>query len=83
MTVIRGLFALGMMVVVAVIVVALRTESAKAAYRVQRLHERKLAVEQCLWAREMELARLRRPDEIRRRASELGLEVVPPAARQD
>ena len=80
MTVPRGLLVLGMMVVIGVAVVAIRMESAKAAYRVQRLHQQKVALEQKLWSQEIDLARLRSPDEIRRRARELGLEVVPPLA---
>ena len=79
MAVVRGLLVLGMLVAVGLAVVALRGESAKSAYRVQRLHQRQLALEQALWAREMHLARLRGPDEIRRRTGELGLDVVPPA----
>ncbi len=79
MTVARALLALGMLVAIGIAIVLIRGESAKAANRVQRLHGRQLTLEQELWAREMELARLRTPDEIRRRARELGLEVVPPA----
>lgn len=66
------------MMVVALAIVALRTESARSAYRIQALHQRKLALEHRLWTQEMELARLRVPDEIRRRVQELGLEVVEP-----
>ncbi len=79
MTVARGLLVLGMLVAIGVAIVALRGESAKSAYRVQRLHHQQLAIEQALWAREMRLARLRCPDEIRRRTGEMGLDVVPPA----
>ena len=78
MTVSRGLFVLGLMVAIGVTMVAVRMESAKAAYRVQRLHQQKVAIEQRLWTQEIDLARLRSPDESRRRAAELGLEVVPP-----
>ena len=78
MTVARVLLALSMMVAIGVGIVVLRGESAKVANRVQRLHGRQLVLEQDLWSREMELAKLRTPDEIRRRARELGLEVVPP-----
>lgn len=80
MTVARALLALGMLVAIGIAIVVIRGESAKAANRVQRLHGRQLVLEQELWAREMELAKLRTPDEIRRRARELGLEVVPPAS---
>lgn len=80
MTVSRMLVVLLMMVAVGVAIVAIRGESAKASNRVQYLHGRQVALEQELWAKEMELARLRGPDAIRRRASELGLDLVPPNA---
>lgn len=79
MTVPRGLLVLGLMLLVGVAIVAIRMESAKSAYRVQRLHQQKVVLEQTLWAQEIDLARLRSPDEIRRRAKELGLDLVPPA----
>jgi len=78
MTVARALFVLLLMTVVGVAIVIIRSESARAANRVQRLHQEQLRLEQELWKKEMELARLRGPEEIRRRATELGLEVVPP-----
>ena len=83
MTVARAVFVLGLMVAVGVALVALRTESAKAGNRVLALQQREMRLQQQMWAREMELARLRVPDEIRRRAEELGLHVVPPAAQVD
>lgn len=79
MTVPRALLVILMMVAIGVTIVGIRGESAKAANRVQKLHHRKVDLEQKLWAKEMELARLRGPDEIRRRASELGLDLIPPA----
>ena len=66
------------MVAVGVAIVMLRAESAKAANRIQRLHDRQLSLERELWSEEMELARLRGPNEIRRRARDLGLNLVPP-----
>jgi hypothetical protein len=80
MTVARALFVLVMMVAIGIAVVWLRTESAKVACRVQALHHEKVSLEQRLWAQDIELAQLRGLDEIRRRASELDLDVVPPAA---
>jgi hypothetical protein len=77
-TVARALLVLSMMAAIALVIVAVRGENAKAANRVQRLHHHQVALEQKLWTQEMELARLRGPDEIRRRANELGLDVVPP-----
>lgn len=79
MTVARALLVLLLMVAVGVAVVIVRGESAKAANRIQRLHQEKIALEQQLWAQELELAKLRGPEAIRRRAEALDLEVVPPA----
>lgn len=78
MTVPRALLVLFLMVAIGVTVVAVRGESAKAANRVQRLHQRQVELQQRLWAQEIELARLRGPEEIRRRASELGLDLIAP-----
>jgi len=78
MTVARGLIVLAMLAAVGVAVVAVRAETAKAANRVQRLHQSEVDLKQRLWSQEMELAQLRCPDEIRRRAQSLGLSVVPP-----
>lgn len=83
MTLGRSLLVLCMLVAIGVAIVALRGESAKTAHRVQQLHQRQIALDQALWSREMDLARLRGPDEIRRRAGELGLDVVPPMSGQD
>jgi hypothetical protein len=79
-TVARGLLILGMLVAISLAMVALRSESARTACRIQQLHQRRLMLDQELWAEEMELARLRGPKEIRRRTGELGLGVVPPRA---
>jgi len=79
----RTLLVLGLMVAVGIAIVVLRAESAKVAHRVQAEHHRQLALEQKLWAQEMELARLRDPNAIRTRARELGLEVVPPTAQSE
>lgn len=81
MTVARAMLVLCMLMATGIAIVALRGESAKTACRIQRLHQRQLTLEQTLWAHEMELARLRGPDEIRRRAGKLGLDVVPPTGR--
>lgn len=83
MTTPRALLVLLMMVAVGVTIVVIRQESAKAANRVQQLHHRKIVLEQDLWSRELELAKLRGPEAIRDRAGTLGFEVVPPAASQD
>lgn len=80
MTVPRALLVVFAMVAIGLGIVAVRGETAKAANRVQKLHHQKVVLEQELWAREMELAKLRGPEEIRRRASELGLDIVPPTA---
>ena len=83
MTTCRALLVLFMMVTVGVVIVVIRQESAKAANRIQGLHHQKITLEQSLWTRELELARLRGPEAIRHRADALGFEVVPPAANRD
>jgi len=78
MTVARSLYVFALMMVVGVATVAIRAESAKVANRIQKLHRTQMNYEQTLWTQELELARLRAPDEIRRRALELGLTLMPP-----
>lgn len=78
MTVPRALLVLGMLSSVGVAIVTLRAESAKAAWRIQRLHQEKVQLRHSLWSVEMNLARLRAPERIAERAAELGLDVHPP-----
>ncbi len=80
MTVPRALFVLSLMIIIAIAVVVIRGESARTAGRIQRLHQQNVQMEQELWPREIELARLRGPEAIRQRAVEMGLDVVPPGA---
>ena len=80
MTVPRALFVLLLLVATALLVVGFRGESAKASHRIDRLDQRRVELKQRLWAQELNLARLRVPDEIRQRAGRLGLELVPPGA---
>lgn len=81
MTVPRALLVIIMMVAVGLAIVLVRGESAKTASRVQKLHHRETTLQHQRWAREMDLARLRGPDEIRRRTSELGLDLISPQVR--
>lgn len=83
MTVSRALLVLLMMVGIGVSTVLLRHESAKASNRIQKLHHRKIVMEQKLWARQLDLAKLRGPEQIRQRANEMGLEVMPPADTEE
>jgi len=78
MTVPRALLVLFMMVLVGLAIVAIQGESARVANRIQKLHYKQVVLDQTLWTQQMELARLRGPEEIRKRAAELGLDVVPP-----
>ncbi|MFQ5428939.1 MAG: hypothetical protein ACE5E1_01410 [Phycisphaerae bacterium] len=78
MTVPRALLVLFMLVIIGVAIVAIRQESARTANRIQTLHRRKITLEQTLWTKELELAKLRGPEAIRRRAAELGSNVVSP-----
>ncbi len=83
MTVSRALLVLAMMVMVGVSTVMLRHESAKTSNRIHKIHHKKIVCEQKLWARQLELAKLRGPEEIRRRASDMGLGVVSPADTEE
>lgn len=78
MTVPRALLVLAMLASVGVATVLLRADTARAAHRVQRLHQHKIELSHQLWSVEMDLARLRAPERIRKRASDLGLDVHPP-----
>ena len=82
MTVPRALYVLTLMIITAIAVVVIRGESAKTAGRIQKLHQQNVQLEQELWPREIELARMRGPEAIRQRAIDMGLEVVPPSAVQ-
>ncbi|MFQ5412114.1 MAG: hypothetical protein ACE5EC_07440 [Phycisphaerae bacterium] len=75
----RTLIVLLMMIAIGVAIVVIRGESAKTSNRIQQLHQNKIALQQKLWTQELELAKLRGPEAIRRRAEELGLNVVPPS----
>jgi hypothetical protein len=83
MTVSRALLVLAMLIAVGVAIVVIRGESARAANRVQRLHHENVRLEQELWEKELALAQLRNPEEIRRRAEAMQLDVVPPGARPE
>lgn len=78
MTVPRALFILFLMVAISVAIVLVRGESARSANRIQQLHAESIDLEQRLWSAEIELARMREPRAIRRRAEEMGLSIVPP-----
>jgi len=78
MTVPRALLVLAMLTMVGIATVLVRAETAKAAYRVQRLHQQHTRVRHQLWGYQMELARLRAPQRIAERAAKLGLDVQPP-----
>jgi hypothetical protein len=67
-----------MLVAVGIAIVVVRQKSAQAANRIQELHQQNITLEQKLWAKQLDLARLREPQAIRRRAAELGFDVFPP-----
>ena len=70
MTVARALLVLSMLVAIGIAIVVIRQKSAQAANRIQGLHQQDIALEQKLWTKQLELARLREPQAIRRRAAE-------------
>jgi len=77
MTLPRGLLIATLLATVGVGLVLLRQDMARASHRIQGLHHRKGELEQTLWARQMDLARLRVPQRVRQRVTDLGLTVVP------
>lgn len=77
-TVPRGLLVLAVLTLVGIATVLLRAETARAAHRVQRLHQQQTRLRHQLWGYELELARLRAPQRIAERAVRLGLDVRPP-----
>ncbi len=79
MTIPRALLVLLLIVLVGMAIVLLRQESAKAANRIQKLHQERISLEQKLWGKQLELAKLRTPEAIRRRAEELGFDLASPA----
>ncbi len=82
MTVPRAMLVLGMLTIVGISTVLLRADTAKAAHRVQRLHQQQTRLRHQLWGYELELARLRAPQRIAERAVKLGLDVQPPPVDQ-
>jgi hypothetical protein len=74
----RGLLVLAVLTLVGIATVLIRAETARAAHRVQRLHQQHTRLRHQLWGFELELARLRAPQRIAERATRLGLDVQPP-----
>ncbi len=82
-TIPRGLLVLLLIVLLGVAIVLLSQESAKAANRIQKLHQERIALEQQLWGKQLELAKLCAPEAIRQRAEELGFDLAAPSADED
>jgi len=83
MTVPRALLVLSMLVAIGIAIVVIRQKSAQAANRIQGYHQQTIALKQRLWSKQLELAKLRGPQAIRRRAEELGFDVLSPGSDPD
>lgn len=78
MTLARILFVTVLVAAVCGGTVFLRQAMAIESRRIQQLHGRQVALEQQLWSRQMELARLRIPQKIRQRVEDLDLSLELP-----
>ena len=78
MTLPRGLLITAMIGALAVGVITLRQAMASTSYRIQQQHQRRVRLEQELWGRQMELARLRIPSQVKQRVDDMGLEIELP-----
>lgn len=78
MTLPRVLFVAVLLAAVGVAMVTVRHDMARTSFRVQRLHQQRIALQRDNWAREMELARLRVPADLRERVTEMSLPVSAP-----
>lgn len=74
----RGLLVTAMLASVGVGLVMIRQEMARCSHRIQRLHMEQVRLEQDLWTRQMDLARLRVPEKLRERIEQFGVAMEPP-----
>ncbi|MCK6485846.1 MAG: hypothetical protein HUU22_15865 [Phycisphaerae bacterium] len=74
----RILLVVILLSLVGIAVIDLRKEMARTSYRIQALHQKQIRLEQELWSRDIELARLRVPERLRARVAEFGLPLLPP-----
>ena len=78
MTLPRGLLLIALVGAIGISVVLLRQSMAACSHRIQQQHQHRVRLEQALWTRQMELARLRMPTRLRERVENFGLEIAFP-----
>jgi cell division protein FtsL len=83
MTVARGLALLGLFAVLAIGAVHVRAEQVRMAARAQELRTEQLVLRREAWALQVEIARLRTPDQILDRVQRWELAVAPPEIKPE
>ncbi len=82
MTIVRGLYLLSFLGVLSVGVVALRTDQIRTAANIERMRGDVLQLRRESWTLQMEIARLRTPEQVRNRVERWTLNIeqpVPPS----
>jgi type II secretory pathway component PulK len=83
MTLTRGAALLTILTLTGIAAVMLRTQTASAAWRVQQLQQRQMALRHELWTAQAELADVAGPAHLRQRVLQMQLAVKPPEPQQD
>lgn len=78
MSLARGLLIAVLIAAVSIATIGVRQNMASCSYRIQQLHQQQVRLEQELWSRQMELARLRLPENLRQRLDQLGVDLRMP-----
>lgn len=78
----RVLLVTGLLASVGIAQVRIRQEMAACSHRIQKLHQQQVRLQQDLWTRQMDLARLRVPERLRERVDLLGISLEAPRAER-
>jgi hypothetical protein len=78
MTVARFIFLLALFGSLGIAVVILRADQVRRSHHIQTLQLQQVGLQRVLWARQMEVARLREPRSVRERARRFDVPIVPP-----
>lgn len=78
MTIPRFIGLLAMFGGLGIAVVVLRADQVRRSNHIQQLQFQQIELQQTIWAKQMEIARLRSPEMIRDRAKRLAVPILPP-----
>jgi hypothetical protein len=78
MTLTRGAALLAILTLTGIAAVGLRSQTTSAAWRIQRLQQRQVILQQELWTAQAELADVAAPNRLRQRVLQMQLAVRPP-----